>query len=200
MHRQVIQDGVDSLHVFGNPLLHLLEKINPVDERSTGVGRGEYLAINWLQCSKDVACFATSSIVDRLFGSTCWLRLCRDRVDQMLARIAFDGLWSHFIQTYTHTPFGRSGGDRSDGSPFSGEVGIDPFAKPTFFMSPRESFGDEDFADAATLHTNAFDAMQVVYQPIQRPGRIGLSQGSGIGKSRLDNFAHHFRLLVHRTT
>src|SRR5947209_20045177 len=85
--------------------------------------------------------------------------------------------------------------------PFFGEIRIDPIAKPCFFVSPTQPFGDEDFADPAALHANAFDSMQVVHQPIQRPGSITLFTSiPWPGESRLDDFAHQLRLIGGRST
>jgi len=39
-------------------------------------------------------------------------------------------------------------------------------------MSPREAFLNEKLADETALHANALDPMEVVHQPIQRPGRV----------------------------
>ena len=74
-------------------------------------------------------------------------------------------------------------------APFFGEVGIDPYAKPRLFVSPPEAFRDEDLADAAALHADPLDAVQVLDQPIQRPARIVLSQIAGMGEGGLDDTA-----------
>jgi hypothetical protein len=74
-------------------------------------------------------------------------------------------------------------------APFFGEIGIDPLAKPALLMSPTEAFGDEDLTDAAALHANAFDPVQVLDQPIQCPDRVVLSHVARLGESRLDDAA-----------
>ncbi len=45
-------------YVFGDPLLHVLQKVNPVDELPTGVGRGEHLTIGWWTTSIGSKAFA----------------------------------------------------------------------------------------------------------------------------------------------
>jgi hypothetical protein len=85
--------------------------------------------------------------------------------------------------------------------PFFGEVGIDPLAKPGFFVSPTEPLGDEDLADATALHANAFDAAQVVYQPIQRPGGVALfSQVGRPGERGLNDLTDELWLVGHGPT
>jgi hypothetical protein len=59
---------------------------------------------------------------------------------------------------------------------------------------------DEDLADTTALHANAFDSMQVVYQPIQRPAGVVLSQIAGIGERYLDDAADFLWSIGHRST
>src|SRR5207302_980007 len=158
-----------------------------------------HLTIGWDHRTKDIARFAAPAIVDGLPGSARWLGFRRFGIHQLLTWIAFDPLGPHFIQTHGYTSFWRSGVESGDGSPFSGEVGINPLAKPAFFVPPAESFGDEELADATALHPNAFDSMQVVHQAVQRPSRKVLSQITGMGESRLNDLADDLWLVGHRT-
>lgn len=81
------------------------------------------------------------------------------------------------------------------------EVGIHPLAKPGFLVPPTQSFSDEDLADATALHANAFDPVQVVHQPIQRPGRIPLfAQVLGPTESCLNDLADQRWLVGHRSS
>jgi hypothetical protein len=85
--------------------------------------------------------------------------------------------------------------------PFFGKVGIHPIAKPRFFVSPTQALSDENLTDAATLHANAFDAVQVVYQPIQSPGRVALfSQVGRLTERSLNDLADQLRLIGHWPT
>jgi len=43
VHGQVIEHGVNALHILRDPLLHLLEEVDPVDERAPGIGGSENL-------------------------------------------------------------------------------------------------------------------------------------------------------------
>src|SRR5215471_2336301 len=55
MHRQVIQNGLDALYLSGNPLVHLGEKIDPVDRCPPIIGNGQGLSAGRLKGSKDIA-------------------------------------------------------------------------------------------------------------------------------------------------
>ena len=100
IHGEIVQHGVHPIRVFGDPLLHLVEKVKPVDQLPTGVGRGEHLTIGRCHRTKDIARFAAPAIVDLLLGSACWLGFRRYGIHQVLPWIAFDGLGPHFIQTH----------------------------------------------------------------------------------------------------
>src|SRR2546425_10291257 len=63
-----------------------------------------------------------------------------------------------------------------------------------------KSFGDEDLADATALHANAFDPMQIVRQPIQRPTGVVLSQLPGVRERYLDDAADFLGGVGHGST
>src|SRR5258708_17108442 len=84
--------------------------------------------------------------------------------------------------------------------PFFSEVGIDSLAKPRLFVSPTEAFRDEDLADAAALHANPFDTVQVVHQPIQRPAGVVLSQIARVAERCLNDAADFLGRVSHGST
>src|SRR5258708_24335675 len=168
----------------------LLEKVDPVDELPTGVGGGEDLPSPGLKRSEHVARVFAPAIINLLLRSACWFGFRRFGIHELLAWIALDGHRTHLVQAHRHTACWRSGVDGLNGPPFFGEVGIDPLAKPRFFVSPPEAFGGADLADAAAYHADPLDAVQVLNQPIQRPARIVLSQILGIREARLHHTAH----------
>src|SRR5579871_1918411 len=123
VHRQVIEYGVNSLHVFGDPLLQLLEKVDPVDQRSARVGGGEDLARPGLKRSEHVARLFSPAIINFLLGPTGWLGFRRLRIHESFAWRAFDGHRTHLIQTHRHTACGRRGVDGFDSPLFLAKSG-----------------------------------------------------------------------------
>jgi hypothetical protein len=71
MHRQIIQDGVDPLHLGRNPLFHLVEKVDPVDGRASIIGHSQHLSCGWLK-GYIFGAFGSTSIIDLLVGSFGW--------------------------------------------------------------------------------------------------------------------------------
>lgn len=72
VHRQIIQHGVDPLHILRDPGLYLLQEVDPVDLGAPGIARGEHLPTAGLKRSEDVACLLSPAIVNLLLGSLGW--------------------------------------------------------------------------------------------------------------------------------
>ena len=75
----------------------------------------------------------------------------------------------------------------SRSSPFFGEVGINPLAEPGLVAAPAQPFGDEDLADATTLHADGLVLGQIRRQPIERPGGKGQVERLGVGERDRDD-------------
>src|SRR5258708_848185 len=97
MHREIIQDSIDSLHALRDPLLQLLEKINPVDQGSPRVACSQHLACSRLKSSKHISCLLSPAIINLLRGSLAWCKYCWLAIHKALAWITFDGHWTHLI-------------------------------------------------------------------------------------------------------
>ena len=73
-------------------------------------------------------------------------------------------------------------------TPFFGEVGIDPFAKPGLVLAPLQALTDEDLTDPAAPHRDALVG-QIGHQTIQGPAGKGQAQLGGPGQGRGDDGA-----------
>jgi hypothetical protein len=91
------------------------------------------------------------------------------------------------------------------------EVGVDSLGTPGLVHSPAQSFLDEEFVDASTLHANVFLLVEGGFQSIEGPTGEWQAQGLGFGQGGRDHYADllysggdlcsrdHPKLLVVRT-
>jgi len=72
MDVQVVQDTVDVLDLGGDPIVNLLQEVQPVGNRPTRVGHSERFAVGWLEGPENVA-LASSTVVDLLLARSARL-------------------------------------------------------------------------------------------------------------------------------
>ncbi len=98
--RQVVQDRID-LQIVWQPLIYFLQEIHKVLCRTARIRFGKNFPVNRFECAEGVA-FSTSTIINLLLGSFSWL-LAVWMMNQLMSRIAFCRIRSHFIQANCHT-------------------------------------------------------------------------------------------------
>src|SRR5579863_4356311 len=122
MHREIVQDGIDPLHLGPDSGVYLLKERVPICQGSTRKRCSERLPGGWTKRSVDVA-FLSAAIINFLFRPFCWLLTGGASFDHPFPWMALGRFWPHFIETDHNASLGRLGVEGRDGPLFSAKSG-----------------------------------------------------------------------------